>query len=258
MTSTVISLHMTPPETPSRSDTDASDLILAGRFREALQILSDEISRSPDFLSLVNRGTAYLNLGGLDKAIEDFTAADRLARVDPRGRTGAALLSLGVAYWLQDQYREACESWCAVVDGLERGEIIFTDRAGGIGAGALLWFGGSEDAQFRLKAERFLVVRTARGGARNWPGPIGEFLLGEIGVEGLERAAVESERLAPRRSCQAFFYAGAVRKESSESDVARRYFQRSVESGPLARLEDEYYLAGHELAKLNSDLRFER
>lgn len=220
-------------------------LLVVGDFRGAVAAY-DELERSgSQRFSAANRGLAFLNLGLLDRALPDFVSADEGDRHTPSGRSDSSMKRIGLVYWLRGDTERALEVWASVVSGIEAGDIQFSDLAGGVGAGALLWFGSRGHKPLRVRSEEFLR-RHARKEA--WPGPVGSFLLGEIHDEDLlVKARTPNDRLTARQMCQALFYVGIRAREQGNRDEYQKRLQDACAQGRSALIEVEYYLSGYEM-----------
>jgi tetratricopeptide (TPR) repeat protein len=194
-----------------------------------------------------NRAIAYLNLGDLSNALIDFQAANKCARYT----TDGYLRRVGVVHWLAGRESEAVAVWRDLVL-VERGKIQYSDGAGGVSSGCLLWF-----AAVRLKqkpllsvAQRLLHKKVEAKAGRNWkidnwPGPIALFLLGRIDEAALLDSIAKVPILRDREMCQAQFYIGTRELELGRDVAATQAFEEAAKQD-VAKLENEYYLAKHE------------
>src|SRR5262249_37262544 len=82
-----------------------------------------------------------------------------------------------------------------------------------------------------------------------WPGPIAKFLLAKISAEELRGGVADVPILHERQLCQAEFYIGVRALEDENTAAAERAFQAPAKLH-VAKLENEYYLAAHELGRL--------
>lgn len=142
---------------------------------------------------------------------------DRLKRAHARDRSASNVMQLGEAFlWVKD-YRAArrhfltaiakqaivadcyfamagAASWClreretAVNHWHEGLRCGYTDAAGGITLPLLLFFASVVSAELfaETKAREELARRLRRHWARNWPGPLAEFVLGQTDLEAME------------------------------------------------------------------------
>lgn len=222
------------------------DLICAGRFEEAVDACTAALAARPRSLELQNRGLAHLKLGRHAEAIADFR---RAAALEPEAmRTDAHEKRVGAAQWLGGREREAVATWWAVVADLVRGRYAYSDGGGGIQAGLLLWFGAS---RLRLgpemaRATEWLRWRSRRPGKTLWPLPLARFVLDEVTEEQVRLEATKSGSLAPRRACQAAFYAAIAACRRGDAARASALLAEAIASGMVIPLEIEYDLALHE------------
>lgn len=228
---------------------DPFHLILDGRYAEAVEAFS-KLGKS-DRIYLVNRGLAYLNLANFAAALSDFEAADRM--FGEAGRAGDDCRErIGVVQWVSGERERAVRTWGETIDAHGRHEIKFSDPAGGVGVGALLWFGASvlRDEERFKEAERFLKKKAKEARSKMWPGPIGKYLLGLITEDDLLALADRvSGVFAERCRCRAFFYMGAKALRGGLGDEARVSMVKALDQGPVIVIENEYYLAKATLAE---------
>ena len=216
-------------------------LIMAGRFEEAVDLLSREIAGQPSTALHNNRGMALLHLGEFQQALSDFRAAEEFSIRQVGGERDGDLC--GVALWMAGQHQEAAAVWTRGTELTLEGAVTYVDRAGGVTIGNLLWF-----ASVRLHdpARRELATQLLRTKqSRVWPGTISSFLLGEMNESTLRAATSQTPFLRERELCQAAFYIGV---SVFDSDRPRYYgsMQRAAELGAVSKLEAEYYLAMYE------------
>jgi tetratricopeptide (TPR) repeat protein len=231
---------------------DPWGMIKAGRYEEAVDAYTTALRESESSPNYCNRGIAHLNLGSLDRALLDFEAAKkcRPANVAPGDGCGQWI---GTTHWLAGAERKAAEVWLELVDGLESNEIGYTDAAGGIESGALLWFAATwlQDANLLARSRRWLT-QLSRAPRKGWPGPIGQLLLGRIAAAELPSLTSGVPILHERQLCQAYFFE-AVAGYTMLNTRARTLAMERAASLSEAKLEQEWYLAKHELARLRHD-----
>jgi hypothetical protein len=230
-------------------------LIEAEKYNEAIEAVTASIQRDASIpgrtLRYGTRAMAYLNLGDFENALADFLKANQSAAYTSDGNLRLA----GVAHWLAGRESEAIAIWQDLVLAMERGKIQYSDGAGGVRTACVLWFAGTRLGQQPLLeiSERLLRKTVDAKGGRNWkidnwPGPIAKFLLGEIDKQELRAAIDDVPVLRDRETCQVEFYIGAQALAMGDESLARQAF-RDAAKLPVAKLEDEYYLAKHELKR---------
>jgi tetratricopeptide (TPR) repeat protein len=232
---------------------DPFHLIPEGRFQEAFELYSKELELGASAPALANRALSALNLGDLDQALADFARADELDRSSNAGRGSSYASSLAMVMWLRGSREGAATLWRKILVSIEEGEITHSDLSGGVGVAALLWFSaiGLRRTEDRKLAESFMWKKWATARGKQWPGPIGGFLLGQLSRQELGHAAkTQPEKLEARRQCQATFYAGAKAGEAGDLRCEKSELEDSVKSGGVSLIEREYYLAKHELKDL--------
>lgn len=82
-----------------------------------------------------------------------------------------------------------------------------------------------------------------------WPGPVVRYLSGEIDEAGLLSEAQKDDKESRLQSCEAYFFIGENELSKSNTEAARRDFQRALGQKATMYLEDAY--ARNELARLH-------
>lgn len=217
-----------------------------GRYSEAVAAFSTGIQKSPSQFLLNNRGMAYLNLGDFDAALADFQQADAIHCAESKTETDRD--KCGVALWMAGRYQEAVETWTLGVKSSIAGKVKYTDRAGGVTVGNLLFFAGvrtgNKDAT--ALATRLLHKRLKGKTSLPWPGPVSQFLLGEIAKDAMVAAVSSVAKLREREMCQAKFYTGVLALSTGQNTAYLESMHEAVTFGSVSKLEAEYYLALHE------------
>lgn len=227
------------------SPNDPFYLILSGDFAAAVRAYDVLATQQPRTSVYMNRAIAHLNLGAFDRSLADFEMARELNRTLPF-RTDSVLLWSGVAWWLRGERARAVASWHEAVRGVMDGDITMSDPAGGVAGAGMLWFGAPDSGTEWKDAVKLLRKRAKRD---PWPGPIAPYLIGKLTeAELLAAAQRDSERLAARQLCQAYFYLGARAKRDGRPEDAMKYFRTALMQGPSSLVEMESYLAKAETA----------
>lgn len=120
---------------------------------------------------------------------------------------------IGIALWLSGLREAACHYWANEIKRIRSQRM---DPSDGIASAALLWWAAAHHEQRGWRKLATSELRQMRSKptlrARGWPGPIGDFLLGDISEEMLLWAASSCPGTLQQRYClQAWFYIGANR-----------------------------------------------
>ncbi|MGV2126897.1 tetratricopeptide repeat protein [Agrobacterium vitis] len=121
------------PYSPMVANVYALTLNAARRFREAAKVARDALEAEPGFVKLrLTYGEAKLNMGQIDSAIEEFTAASRIMTEDA---TACGLL--GLAYGLSGEKSEAGRLLSRVKQSPNlRGQAVHAEAMIHLGLGA--------------------------------------------------------------------------------------------------------------------------
>jgi tetratricopeptide (TPR) repeat protein len=216
-------------------------LVMDGRYDEALEEYARQYAEDGRTSNLTNRGLVYLLKGEYAAALEDFKRV--VTTKDPRLLAAVEFVLEGICYWYLYRPDEAVQTW-------RRGVTApYQDAAGGVESPALLLYAAErlDDAPLRKEAWRLLRKHSRRKlGA--WPGPIVPYLLGKIDTGALEEAAraTDVDILRVRHQCQADFHV-AVR--ALREGYWEAFQERMIRCAGSSRglLEHEYYLARWEV-----------
>jgi hypothetical protein len=179
------------------------ELLRSGRQEQALSQLRDAYSRNPDASHAMELGVALLWAEEYRPAWDHFY---ELAVNYPR-RHDIFFAMAGTAKWCVDGPNEAARTWH---DGLN---CAYTDAAGGLTIPLLLFFASHRNPESyrRADATQQLSDRVESSWARNWPGPLAEFLLGRIDDAEFQSKCVGiDEDDTALRLWQARFYVGVL------------------------------------------------
>jgi hypothetical protein len=214
------------------------DLVLAGRYEEALDQLRNEYARDKKAPTLNNMGIVYLCVGDPANAKTAFDAV-----IERNPERGGCFDLAGVARWLLGDHRGAVEVWLASVDH------HYQDASGGVDIALLLYFASVRDpgVYSHDQARKLLIRRVKSGWAKNWPGPLGRFVLREIDYKMvLDLATFPQPQVMERQLAQVEFYRGVVSLERRDASGFRYGMERCI-SAHNTILLPERYLARYEL-----------
>ena len=219
---------------------DGWDLIMEGRYEEALKALDQELSGDNPESARCNRALALMNLDRYSEALRDYQALED-------GESEHTVVGIGICRWLMGTTESAIEAW---ESGIGRD---YTDETGkGVEPPSLLYYAAvrlSEPALME-KATRLLKKVWTPDLRYMWPGPIPGYLLGEVSEEDfLRNKTFENKTLAARRLCRAYFWCGVVSLREKAEKRALELFRQSID-GRIGVLESEYYLARGEVKQL--------
>ncbi|MHB1044152.1 MAG: hypothetical protein ACYC0Q_15125 [Eubacteriales bacterium] len=225
-------------------------LILDGKIDEALALYTRDIENDFSSVTLIGRGRAYLYLNELDKALADFEMAAKIREQVNLGPTDGHLQMIGVTLWLKGKEQEAADVWNRLVQDHLADKIEYSDRAGGVESGNLLWYAASFEKfrNYRKQAEKLLKKKSKHERIKYWPGPVAQYLLGNMSEDDLILTARKSNR-EKRYLCEAYFYIGARALSKGDKKHFRKAMADSVATGPPNYVENEFYLARYELAR---------
>lgn len=137
----------------------------------------------------------------------------------------------------------AVELWKKGVDSL------YQDAAGGIDVQVFLFYASLKLNDVGLKVEVIKKIKKLTKSRRGvgWPGVLGVFILNEMDMETLLSSTATIPVLRERHLCQAYFVIALKEFEKGNVEEFDSYFRRCVSMGPLAYLEQMYYMAMGEL-----------
>lgn len=218
---------------------DIWTLIENGHFEQACEKADLEYEQTGNIFPLRNKVYALFHLGKYEECVE---LTEQLIKLR-NGETSVDFLFCGIANWLLDRKRDAVLLW-------HRGEqSIYKDAAGGMDLEIVLYFSAIKISDNLLKAETIKkikkLVKSKR--AANWPGPLGNYLLGDIADDILLSYVSNIPVLKERHLCQAFFAMAIKCLEQADIEGYKRNLQNSISYGPSSYLEQMYYLAKGEL-----------
>jgi len=239
---------------------DPWHLISAHRYEEAVAAYDAKLATGDD-LQGANRAIALLCCGRLFGALEGFATANDIARQSRATPKSAPYLKhMGTVLWLMGHRSVAKELYRSAADGIRFGTIAYTDAAGGVGQGLLLWYAGvtTKDQNATEHALDYLTRLAKKSRIKLWPGPLAQFVLGRQSLKELLRESfntdglpqiterAKSDILVRRELIQALFLLGTQRRKRGDKDGCRRAFQQCAQlANP--HVDQEWYLAAAEV-----------
>jgi len=215
------------------------ELLLQGKFDEACQSADQAYESTGSLLHLRNKVFALLNLSRYADAVA--VASQVIDSTD--GESDSDFILMGVGQWLQGCRTEAMATW------LKGCSAKFTDAAGGVEIPLLLGFAASRLADVELKAEanRLIMPICDSNRSRNWPGPLGLFVMGKINEEKLLDMVSVRHIIKEKQLCQASFYIGLRAQDRGDEVKWHQSFTECIKWGRQVITKQEYYLAKGEL-----------
>jgi hypothetical protein len=223
---------------------DGWELVLEGRYDEAISRLYEQYEEIGADGFLGNIGCAYMLKGDPDRAVEIM---EGLLSRKYAGTTHYALA--GVANWLCCGHEQAVSLW-------KKGRSCqYTDAAGGMELPLLLFYASVRTPVLIGKDETkdLLQQQLQHSWAACWPGPLGAFVLGKMTEdEARQKAVFTVEEVTRRQTMQVEFYAGLRALAGGD---ARRFnaCMKRCASTKGGELTNEFYLARHEVAHLEAE-----
>jgi hypothetical protein len=162
--------------------------------------MQESFNGTPNPSTLVTLGLGYLWAEKYEAARNHFQGW-----MQRYGVTADAYFALlGVAQWCLGDAIAASESWRLGLGAQ------YVDMAGGIESPLLLWVDSvlRPNDQLRREADQILEEKVRDPKVRHWPGPLAQFVLGQIDEKTLEERSIERLRrkISPRRKWQLAFY----------------------------------------------------
>jgi hypothetical protein len=178
-----------------------------------------------------------------------------------RGHPGRTC-NLSCSYWCLDQWPAAIKLMRGLAEGILDRSIEFGDLAGGVQQGLLLHYMGvtAKDRESVAFALSYLRKLARKSRINHWPGPLARYMLGEINLEEMLRAAVEDSKgitladpvednLLPRRhTCVALFHDG-VRHRAEGQEKLCMDRMRECTKIDARFIEPECHLARYEVER---------
>jgi hypothetical protein len=218
---------------------DVWSLIQAGLFEEACKKADVEYEVTKDVFLLRNKVYALLHS---EKYQECILVTHKI--IDLRnGETDSDFVFCGIANWLVGNKAEAVQQW-------HNGKNCkYTDAAGGVELQVILYFASISMADETLKSGVVKTLKKLLKSKRSisWPGPLGQYILGEITEEVLFANTSNIPILKERQLCQANFAVAIKELEKGNTIEYKKKLQESIGYGSPSYLEQVFYLAKGEL-----------
>jgi tetratricopeptide (TPR) repeat protein len=190
----------------------AWELLQAEKEKTALKLLKEAAKMDPTLPTLSGAGTAFLWAGAYHDAKALF---DEMVNSSPEVEAGYEWS--GVASWLLADPTEAVRVW---KNGLS---ARYRDAAGGVDIPLLLYFASVRRPDVANVAEikHLLAERLKSSWARNWPAPLGKFVLGKITEAKLRQEALDPDDDFAQReqTARVSFYVGVVALERGDKNA---------------------------------------
>ena len=207
-----------------------------GNYDGAIADYTSAIDLNPkDAPAYFNRGLAKQRKGDLDGALADYTSA-----IDPNPKDA-------LAYYNRGYLRYDKRAWADALSDFRKASqlVLFQDDEY---VRFRIWLirarlGERDAATHELQA--YLAQRRPKA-LDDWPAKIGAFLTGQLSEEAFLKAAESpDEQTSREQRCKAYFYAGTKRLIDGAKATARRYFEKSLQTG--VKTFAEYRSAAAEL-----------
>lgn len=227
----------------------AFKLLELGKYEEAIESFTRALRKEPSQFIYSGRAEAHFKLKDYDAAIADLHLANGVATHTNTGY----FERMGVINWLAGRENTAAGVWLDLVLATERGKLQYTDGAGGVEPGCLLWFAAVSLGRLELlvPARRLLQKKVDSQSGRNWrienwPGPVAMFLIGLLNESQMRDRITDIPPAAREcETCQAEFYVGVKALEAGQVPQARQAFRKCAALHE-ASAENEYDLAQRE------------
>lgn len=182
-----------------------------GDVESALAQMRGEYAQKLTVSHAMELGVGYLWIGNYQAAWEHFHAFNGANPFRYATTYGMA----GVAKWCLGQRIEAVHEWR---EGLR---CQYVDWAGGIKSPLLLFFSATVDTVLVPISEvkDLLAARGNDVAAKNWPGPLGRFVLGRIDEAQLRREShYKIETVTTVRQWTCDFWVGVIERHNGRAD----------------------------------------
>jgi tetratricopeptide (TPR) repeat protein len=204
----------------------------------------DALFNTPNSAEFRHLCDALLREGRFDDAIEHYQRLIDARRLDMRG--GHDYGELAAAYWLQGDRENAIANLRQAL------ECNYGDGAKNMTPALLLYYAAVRTADNDLKEEACKQIREKldTGWARNWPAPLGRFLVGVADETHVEQELAREHPLRqPDERCRFDFYRGVQFLEAGDEATAKACFRAAVDVRDQKTWSTEFVLARHELGE---------
>lgn len=210
------------------------DLIENGDYYEAIKAADDEYLETSSTLSLRNKIFALLITERFDDVI---ATCDYLINKE-LGESESDFKFKGIALWNQNKRQEAIDTWKSGINSK------YTDAAGGVEVSLLLYFAAVKTNNTLLKTEavKNLKEKFRSGKSKNWPGPLGAFILKNIDEKTLLTYISVQPSIRAKQLCQTNFYLAVRNLENGDIDRAKQLIKDVLQLGKSAMQKPEFYL----------------
>jgi tetratricopeptide (TPR) repeat protein len=241
---------------------DACDLMMSQRYAEAITEYRKLLERNPDDWAAVGGlSISLMAAGAYAEALPSLLRLDEHERASLPGHPGRKC-DIACAYWCLDQWPAAMEFMRGLVDGILDRSIEFGDLAGGVQQGLLLHYMGvtAKDRKAVEFALSYLRKLAKKSRIDYWPGPLARYMLGEINLEEMLRAAIEDSNgiklahpsgdnlMARRQTCVALFHDGIRHRADGREKLCMDRMHECAEIDARF-IEPECYLARYEVER---------
>lgn len=189
-----------------------------------------------------NLATALLRAGRPNDAIE--LLEQLIAVTSPKRRGSGDYCDLGGAHWVTGDFEKAIEWWQQALG------CNYGDGAKNMTPALLLFYAAVRSSDDALKRDAVSEIegKLKTGWAKNWPAPLGRFLVGAEGNDHVKKALLSQHPLRqPDESCRFDFYQGVKHVEAGHEVAAKTCFQSAFERPEQKTISTEFVLARHEL-----------
>jgi hypothetical protein len=210
------------------------DLIENGEYYEAIKAADGEYAKTSSSLSLRNKIFALL----ITKRFDDVISTCDYLISKESGESESDFKFKGTALWNQNKWQEAIDTWKNGVNSK------FTDAAGGVEVPLLLYFAAvkTNNALLKTQAVKSLKKIVKSSKSKNWPGPLGAFILENIDENVLLSYVSTQPSLRAKQLCQANFYIAIRNLQNGNIDRAKQLIKDILQLGKPAMQKPEFYL----------------
>jgi hypothetical protein len=196
------------------------DILRQGNKQEAFDLFCKRGDRDQPS-HIMELGVAYLWAQEYQAAWEHFDAANRRQPKYMDIFYGMA----GAAKWCLCEMEAAVAQWRIGV------RCRYADGAGGMGSPLLLFFASVVEPRLfeRTEAEKLISKRADNPSrVRNWPGPVGQFVLGRINAGVLLAKMAESKSKDASDLLLVEFYIGVLARARGDMQDFERQMQKAA------------------------------